>query len=224
MRILKSNVECAMCGNISRQTVVLSSHKYKGDMRLDSRIPEDAFKYRIQRCPHCNYVNNEISKRIGIAKEDLKTPEYEKFLNLKVDNIAKNFMLSAVLFKQLNKQKESAMQYLKASWVFDDLNKEEYAEVCREKACELLLPYAETEDDGDECLLCIDLYRKNRKFEKALELIARVDDTGIESIDQLVEFQKNLISKRDSDEHFASEVDEDFLERLKNDFKGRLMN
>ena len=208
MKRTTSKLKCAICGKESQHNIILSSNTFGTKTQLDLRVVggKTSLSDRIQRCPHCNYANNDIEENIGIGINELKCAKYQEILNSNLDDTAKSFILCAILCDKAKQKRDAGMMYHYASWVFDDLKDTENADKYRKKACDRILEVAIEEDDGDTAVQCVDLLRRNGNYKKALELIDEIGKTDIEEIDKILAFEKELIAKKDKTPHFVDEA------------------
>jgi len=208
MKRTTSKLKCAICGKESQQQVILSSNTCGTRTHLDLRIvgAKTSLSDRIQRCPHCNYANNDIEENIGIGINELKCAKYQEILKSDINDTAKSFILCAILCDKAKQKRDASAMYHHASWVFDDLKDTQNADKYRKKASERLLEVAIEEDDGDTAVQCVDLLRRNGNYKKALWIIDEIGKTDIEEIDKILAFEKELIAKKDKTPHFVDEV------------------
>ena len=208
MKRTNAKLKCAICGKESEQQIILSSNTFGTKTQLDLRVVggKTSLSDKIQQCPHCHYVNNNIEENIGIGINELKCVKYQEVLNSNIDDTAKNFILNAILLDKVKQKRNAGVMYHFASWVFDDLKDTENADKYRKKACDRILEVAIQEDDGDTAVQCVDLLRRNGNYKKALELIAEIGKTDIEEIDKVLAFEKELIAKKDKTSHFVEEA------------------
>lgn len=223
MKKERLELKCAICGEESMQTVTLSSGMLGVRMltQLDLRVVSErrglgdfmGLGDRVQECPHCHYVNYDIRKKLGITAEDLKSEKYQEVVNSEIDEVAKKFILNAILLDMLKQEKKAGMMYHHASWVFDDLNDSENADKYRKEACERILKVALEEDDGDTALQCVDLLRRNGEFSRATELLKKIGVANIEEIDKVIAYEKELIKNEDRSIHYVEEAMERELQQ-----------
>lgn len=208
MKKTNAKLKCAICGKESDQQIILSSNTCGTKTQLDLRIVggQISLANKIQQCPYCNYVNNNIEVNIGVGIKDLSCAKYQEVLNSNIDATAKKFILSAILLDKVKRKRDAGIMYHFASWVFDDLKDNENADKYRKKACDRILEVAIQEDDGDTAVQCVDLLRRNGNFKKALDLIAEIGKTDIEELDKVLAFEKELIAKKDKTSHFVEEA------------------
>lgn len=208
MKKINSNLTCAICGKESEQEISLSSSTFGMRTHLDLRVVGSSLDNLVQQCPHCHYTYFNIEKDLGLSLKDIESKEYQEILNADINDLAKKFILCAILCDKANQTKNAGIMYHHASWVFDDINDIQNADKYRKMACERILEVAIKEEDGDTTIQCLDLLRRNGNYKKALELIDEIGKTDIEEIDKVVAFEKELIKKQDKNAHFVDEISE----------------
>lgn len=201
-------VKCAHCGKESEQTTVYSSSSF-GSMDLDTRPPmsDITLQYEVQECPHCHFCNNTIADATNIPESF--SPEYDA---LSKDNIisktAKKFLLAAMLRAQIGDKLKAGEYYLKAAWVFDDENAQEAAKDARKNAAIYFREHVDATDDGDVAIMLVDVLRRAGDFKAAADLIGLIGDTEDELLNNILSFEKSLISRNDTACHNMGEIAE----------------
>lgn len=64
----------------------------------------------------------------------------------------------------------------------------------------------ETCKNKDYLLYCVDIYRRQLEYEKAQDILNKIGITGDIYYDSIVKFQKKLLKKRDSTNHYFDEI------------------
>ncbi len=201
-------VKCAHCGKESEQTTVYSSSSF-GSMDLDTRPPmsDMTLQYEVQECPHCHFCNNTIVDATNIPESF--SPEYDA---LSKDNIisqtAKKFLLAAMLRAQIGDNLKAGEYYLKAAWVFDDENAQEAAIDARKNAAIKFREYVDATDDGNVAIVLVDVLRRAGDFKAAADLIDLIGNTEDKLLNNILSFEKSLISKNDTSCHNMGEIAE----------------
>ena len=204
--------KCAICGR-EHQYIEVGSTMASGYMDLDTRPPQmkrDNLKYEIQFCDNCFYSNSDISSVFdGFKKEALQYPAYLKVVqDNDINRVAKSFLLSGYLYAHANNARQAGMQYLKAAWIFDDLQEADYAKRARIKALQYLTFYVEQTENLDLAVLCVDLQRRIGDFTGAIETAQQLIDYGAEAfLAKILELEKKLSQNNDSTCHNVGEVE-----------------
>lgn len=206
IKLVKLN--CAHCGKESEQTTVYSSSSF-GSMDLDTRPPmsDMTLQYELQECPHCHFCNNTIADATNIPESF--SPEYDALSN---DNViskaAKKYLLAAMLRAQIGDKLKAGEYYLKAAWVFDDENAQGYATDARKLAATHFRKHVDATDDGDVAIMLVDVLRRAGDFNAAADLINLIGDTEDDLLNNVLAFEKSLISKNDTSCHNMGEIAE----------------
>lgn len=205
-RFKEVKVKCAVCGNEICERLMLSSNSF-GYADLDFR-PAGMLRYamgsQVNYCPNCGYSNYDVNKlNYPNAKEYIKSEEYQAVINNQPDWHARKFYLLAMIQEHNNVLPSAQYNYLRAAWFYDDIGEKKLAKQSRIKsiACYLLIKELTIED----YLVLIDMYRRIREFNKALETIDAVKKMDLdgnenkETILKMLVFQKELCLAKDID-------------------------
>ena len=122
--LFKEIKKCMHCGCEKEYNVMGSTSSF-GAPDLDTRpapLARNTLEYGIQRCPKCNYSNNDIEKKIDFDDSILKGDKYIEILNSKIPEVAKSYLLAALLKESINDYNLASRFMLNACWVFDDHN------------------------------------------------------------------------------------------------------
>lgn len=201
-------VKCAHCGKESEQTTVYSSSSF-GNMDLDTRPPMSGMtlQYELQECPHCHFCNNTIADATNIPESF--SPEYDALSkDNAISKAAKKFLLAAMLRSQLGDNLKAGEYYLKAAWVFDDENAQGSATDARKLAATHFRKHVDATDDGDVAIMLVDVLRRAGDFNAAADLINLIGDTEDDLLNNVLAFEKSLISKNDTSCHNMGEIAE----------------
>ena len=140
--------QCSVCGTVSEFKVLASTNSF-GYPDLDlrpapmQRWTMDAW---IQECPECGYAANEISDRLEISPEFLKSEEYRSCDGLKFKSGLAVLFYRQYMIRMKSKFSGSAFDaVLHAAWCCDDADDPENARHCRELAIPLLTKDIESE-------------------------------------------------------------------------------
>ncbi|RPJ08920.1 MAG: hypothetical protein EHM28_02990 [Spirochaetaceae bacterium] len=210
---------CAVCGQMSTQTVVRSTNQM-GSPDLDLRPPEMArstIRYWVQKCPHCGYCHSDISELAKNAKETIADPAYKKIPEQKqMPELAVRFLCMAMVHEKAGNMQGTISATIFAAWACDDEAAEESANkaamFCREMAALRISEYKKSGESymadpgGDEILLS-DLYRRCLRFDLAIEAAkAGLESKPEELIKNILLFEKALAEKKDSSVYTVAQV------------------
>jgi len=207
--------ECAVCGNKSIHVEIIST-KALGASDLDARPPEperSTIQNWIQRCPTCGYCAPDIARGDKEMANIIQSSDYRKQLrNPDYPDLANSFLCWTLIQEEETQYKIAGWTAVKAAWACDDAGYLGVAQDCRKRAI-LLLEMARqkgqwfADNAGTEEALIVDLLRRSGQFERAMQLcedrLAMKPDTFIRKI---LNYQKQLIRKGDSDSHSTSEI------------------
>jgi hypothetical protein len=213
--MFEEEVECCICGEKSHHIDIGSSSSF-GSPDLDTRPPEmqrSTIYHWIQRCPLCGYCSSDLSECYDNTKDIVYSKEYQIIIgsNLMPEMAASFLALSYEKKKQLE-YSDSAWRAIHAAWICDD---EEYGDasvICRKNAISLIetanVNSQKIADQfGEAEAITIDLMRRSRMFQEALQLSEHTRKKNIEEvIKKIIEFQIGLISKKDFSSHTISEA------------------
>lgn len=202
-KILTEVIKCALCGKESEQKYIASSI-FVEDQDLDTRpygMSRGLLKYEIQACPHCGYVNYYIDENPNNMKLfDCTTS------TIGPSEIASNYIKFARQFERLDNWADAGNLYLKAAWIFDDLNNEEWAIKMRTESARCFKIHVDNTEDGEVAMILVDIYRRSKYFEDALSIIKRIGDTGYEDYNSILKYQIDLCLAKDSSIHLMKEA------------------
>jgi len=224
-------VQCAVCGNYSEQTHIMSYTSF-GYPDLDFRPPSmyrETMEFWVQECPHCGYVNTHLSDPTDLLHEDLlkiyreietkfnweveTEPYVIRLAKLKRPNMfvvwkhpkAVRFAKLGEMFSQLNQYDDAAEQFLRVAWVFDDDQNEQAATYWRKEAIWHIV-WQLRDIITMEKRICIyaDMLRRTGDFQWLLQL----DEYQLkeEIYIQLFNYQRELSMREDSAAHKISEI------------------
>jgi hypothetical protein len=211
------NVKCIICGRNSLQMVLVSSNTMGGYSDLDGRPPPmlgDTINFWNQACHYCKYCASEISKvqkELKGIKEIISTNAYQsQFSNPAFPDQANIALCNSILFEKNALPDSAAELSLHAAWICDSNGEVDAARKCRERAIMLLLRWQEKQKNAKEKklnpLLIIDLYRRVGRFEEAQKLCYDALKTKNKHLKKILEYEKKLISDKDTARHNAGEA------------------
>lgn len=200
--------ECYVCKHISEYPEIGSTNAF-GAPDLDTRPPEmerSTISYWIQICPNCFYSAPDISKGDPRIRDIVESEEYKKIgRDLNFPDKAVGFLCHSYIMDRLGKYQEAAWASLNAAWYCDDDEMDFAAGLCRGKAVTVLKkakqhdPTFMSDPKGSFDALIVDLLRRSSKLSDALEYCEKsVSKKPDELILKILQFQENLITKRDT--------------------------
>lgn len=213
--------KCAYCGSESEQTILLSMNE-TGYPTLDcrpQRMGEDPIYVIIDKCPYCKYTAFDISEEIpGLDSELLKSKEFKDIVEkFEKQGVAGNYLIYAYLNESVEDYNAAAINYLHAAWIFDDSRNIQYALKARQKAASSFLKLEDGELSVTNLFQTLDLLRRTKQFDKALEFLEPLEEVfnDRDIFHVLVLFQKELIKNKDSEEYRTKDA-MDFVTNDKN--------
>ena len=237
-RIRKRTIKCAICRKESTHSVILSTNSF-GSKDLDFRPPgmmRRTLPLWIQECPHCGYVNTDISEKMPVTPKmlnELRNIDFKKN-NLNIISAIrfyKLYFLKKKLFDLSNKSPddygllvEAFYAVLHAAWICDDKREKKDAIIYRQKALELLdefqLIYSQSnilfpEEFSLDGLLIIkaDLMRRAGLFEKLRLEFERMSPFSDPFLNKVICFHINRAEAGDTRRYTFDYVDSNLWER-----------
>lgn len=200
--VIWEDKKCAVCGKISQQPIILSTLTF-GGTDLDGRqhgMARTILRYVLQECERCGYINYNIEIQPQLYFDEGKLQcDIESELAVRYFKFAKynerigDYILAFNLF-------------LSAAWACDDCNLESDALKMRAEAIRVYENQIDKIDDINSKIVLIDVYRRNRQFQKAISLIKNVCTTKNEVLNKIITFQRELCDKKDDKRHTTLEV------------------
>ncbi len=211
--------KCAHCGAKVKCDVLNSTNQF-GSADLDLRPPEMArstMETWLQQCPHCHFVNTDLSEPIPDVGHLLESVAIQRIMNdAAIPSLAKRFACFAELQRGRGAY-ESGEAALRAAWVCDDAELPELARAFRDQTIEALLPLPPSLGGEGQIVLrvrLVDILRRANRFVEAAELTTELSaEPGVRSNETLaavIDFQNRLCSRRDDTGYtIATAVGED---------------
>lgn len=200
--IIREHVKCAVCGKKSQQPIILSTSTFGGS-DLDGRphgMARNILRYELQECERCGYINYNIEIQPQVYFDEGKLQyDIESELAVRYFKFAKynerigDYILAFNLF-------------LSAAWDCDDCNLESDALKMRTEAIRVYENQMDKMADINSKIILIDVYRRNRQFQKAISLIKNVCTTKNEALNKIIDFQQELCDKKDDKCHTTLEI------------------
>ncbi|MBN2254321.1 MAG: hypothetical protein JW736_01295 [Deltaproteobacteria bacterium] len=207
--------KCAVCGNQSVHMEIIST-KALGASDLDARPPEperSSIRHWIQRCPVCGYCAPDIARGDKEMANIIQSADYRKQLKSSdYPELANSFLCWTLIQEEESQYKIAGWTAVKAAWACDDAGAADAARECRRRAITLLEMARQkgqwfADNAGTEEAVIVDLHRRSGQFEQAMKLceerLAMQPDSFIVRI---MNYQKQLIGKKDVDCHSTSEI------------------
>ena len=198
---------CAVCGT-QRIYTVLSGTTTSGAPDLDTRPGGMARRDRLHAvlcCKTCMYCAPDLSERIETTLALVPSPEYRRLLSEKgIPELARRWACWSLLLEQAGQHAASGWAALRATCLCDDAGTAAGADRYRAGAIE---SFHRAQDAGrrfagdrvSEQLILVDLYRRNRRFERAIWLCQELHSSGVpEHIREVVSFQLHRAEQGDS--------------------------
>ena len=203
-KILTEIVKCAVCGQKSEQKYIASS-SFTETQDLDTRPygnARDLLQYEIQECPHCGFVSFHLADNPNNVKL------FDCSTNIiSPSKIASGYIKLAQQFERADDLASAGYMYLRASWVFDDENKNEWALKYRKETARCFKTHVDNTEDGDVAMVLVDVYRRSNDFDEALDLIKQIGDTGYEDYNEILKYQAELCASKDASIHTMEEAE-----------------
>ncbi len=206
---------CFLCGTESVYTGVISTASL-GSTDLDSRPPEperSSLSYWIHSCPSCRYCAPDLSEGDKAYEAVVKSDAYRKTLeNSAYPRLANQFLCWSLLQESQKDYQKAGWGAIHAAWACDDAGFEEGATAARKKASDLFMKARENgqwfaEDAGLEEAILVDLLRRAGQFDEALKIcLERLKKEPEETVRIILQYQKTLIEKLDSQGHTVSDA------------------
>jgi len=206
-RTEEKDIECAVCGKSSKQTVIAEYDPDTSVPDLDMRPDGEHrsyLKYWVSECPHCGYCNAAIDIPVRFTKEYL---ESDKYKNVGGSGLAEKFMKMSLVCEKNKVYEEALKACLFAAWYYDDEGSDEKAAESRKAALKIYdLHKAEFSEKPDIILLAADLMRRSGDFDRVIrEYKGRLLPSML--LIALEEYEVALAENKDSSCHKANEAD-----------------
>ena len=213
--LYNEKVKCTLCEKDNQFTEIISSSKF-GSPDLDTRPPEmerSTIDTWVQQCSGCGYCATNISIKHPKAHAVVIGQEYkDQFKDSNYSKLAVSFLCKAILDRESTNYSDATWALIHAAWVCDDNNHEDQAMACRKKAVDMLLLSEKhkqqiMDEDGASTAILVDLLRRSRLFNQAMQLIAkRLNQNSNDTIIRMLEFHIQLLDKKDSSCHTIAEA------------------
>jgi hypothetical protein len=210
--------KCYICGAGNRYPEIGSSVAYVGTRDLDTRFSQTqrtAMYLWIQQCISCGYCSNDISTGTPIIKEIVASDIYKAQLTKATcPQTANAFLCRSMILEATGDLLNAGWSSLYAAWICDDNGSKKNAVESRKQAFDFFEKARQTPQSfgtkGEEVVLMIDLLRRSNQLDKAQTLCAlELDAYPDDRTKAILEFEAELIEKKDCKSHSVSEALED---------------
>lgn len=210
--------KCYICGSGNRYPEIGSSVAYVGTRDLDTRFSQTqrtAIYLWIQQCLSCGYCSNDIASGTQAVKEIVASDQYKQQLaKAACPQTANAFLCRSIILEATGDLLNAGWSALYAAWICDDNGSKKNAVESRKRAFGFFEKARQAQQSfgakGEEAVLMVDLLRRSNQMDKAQTLC------GLElSVDRdertkaILEFEAELIEKKDSKSHTVAEALED---------------
>jgi hypothetical protein len=211
----QENLTCQNCGKTSGHHRLRSTNQF-GSSDLDARPPEMArstLHVQDQVCPDCKYCAVDISKPAADASGYVSSEAYHKqFNSSEYPALANAFLCNALTQESTRKFDTAGWASIKAAWVCDDAKNNAGSKKCRIRTVELFRKAPSVGQEfagqpGADDVTLVDLLRRSEQFEDATRQIELgLSKCPEEIIRKILEFERDLIAKRDVGCHTVGDV------------------
>ncbi len=200
---------CFICKKTSEQTILLSTNQF-GSSDLDLRPPEmrrSTMIWWVQECPHCGYVNSNISNPTKIPEGWFTSEEYLSYGGREfVSRLAERFYKQHMIAMMEGNVKTAFFAVLHSAWACDDAGDYDSAVFCRKKALETLDKLSMKGEEKETFMLIkADLLRRTEQFDL---LIKEYKDKVFsqEILNKIALFQIEKAKQQDTDCYTVADV------------------
>lgn len=190
---------CFMCGEESRQTVLLSTNAF-GPSDLDYRPPEmqrSTMYSWSQECPHCGYVAASLERPTTLNKGFLESQEYLTCAGRNLASpLAERFYRQYLIARQEEKWEDAFYAILYAAWECDDWQDAENAVACRKLALKAMEQIPDR-SQPDRMVQRADLLRRVGMFDVVVSTY-HPEDYEDETLQKIVRFQIQKATEQDT--------------------------
>lgn len=206
---------CALCDSETAFDEILSTSSV-GSSDLGTRSP--AMRWAIiqtlvQRCPGCGYCASDVSVVNPDAPAVINGREYQGQLHDPAyPELINSFLCKAILDRESKTFSNATWSLMQAAWFCDDADHVKLAQVCRNKAADMLMLAEEhnqkiAKQDGMSVAILVDLLRRSEQVDRARKLIeARRGGITDDLIKRILDYQNDLLDKNDFSRHTIAEA------------------
>lgn len=208
-RILNLSVRCAVCGQISEQTVVAS--RYISGHGLDGKPVGPAPEMSVMECPYCHHVAADLADPVSEAvRTYVHSDAYIHWYAAQTDPALRQLEGAALIAAQTDLA-IAARWHLAAAWYCEEhampdrteQNRRQYLEMILASGCKLT---------PDEMLPYLDSLRQLGRFEEARALAGQLQPAFARLFEEqdihrkILQSEINLVDAGDAAPHMVSEV------------------
>ena len=211
-------VRCAVCGADTTQHVLGSTSTF-GPPDLDLRPNGPArwaLQFQIQRCPRCGYCAEQIGQRTRGARRAVGLIVYRDVLeNARMPELARTYFCAALVAEAAEQRDVSASHFLSAAWSCDDSGATVQAQICRDRAAEMLTRAIEWGDVPSESPVVhgvrADVLRRAGRYAEALDALDAVPSRDADNDEPtqaytVLAYIRELAEVGDDDPHSVDEA------------------
>ena len=214
MEKVETHYTCGCCKHQFSKIEILSA--YYHDTTLYGKPIGNELPESLVECPKCHYVSDDIEYINDSTKQIVLSKEYKKLF--KPTTISSKYEAALKLYIDQEDIIEILKEYV---WVLEDNNEKETAFNIRERLIYELDTYLDYEVNLDYVMICLDSLRINHRFTEANNIIQEffkelsykkfLCNDLLDLIDFL-KFEQKLVSKKDTDIHYVSEIDSTYIQ------------
>lgn len=197
---------CFVCGAVNNYSE-LTSLSTAAPVGIDGH-PGDVKMLiaSINYCPSCGFATEDVSFADPQIATVVLDEEYQSlFNNENIDSQVKKFICAAFIKKITKDYSGSAKMMLNAVWVAEYLNlKESFVSQLRQSTLEVMMEAQEKNDPFEltiwhEAQLIVELYRREKAYEDALELCRFVlqEENLNKNVEEMLKYEHALCKVED---------------------------
>jgi len=177
-----------------------------GIVELDGRpkeLTEFILRYRLEVCPYCGYVAEDIREKTSISRDYLQSPEYCSLQNPELSQSLALYLCAAhIQLAEINQEK-AIEYYISAAWCADSLLCPELAVSCRKKALSLIFADNKTFADisSTKWVRVLDTMRRCGDFDSVIAHCTGLPAIADPALQQWLDYEHLCARKRDDAPH-----------------------
>ena len=195
MKLINKEVICPVCGNKHNFKDVMSI--YIKDSYLDGQPYDVNMTFGIDECPNCHYVTKDIN--LPVNQEIKKIVLSQEYKNDAINLDHEYFILNS-MHTLHNRCIEELFWYKRNHGM-------EYKDEIEKCITKKETDFKAGRINDESYLAYIDLLRQSGRFDDCKQAIeSLLNSTNNDYIKQLIDFEKILIEKKDTNSHLHSEM------------------
>lgn len=217
MQVERLIKKCAICGKEDNYLELVSNYTNGlPDLDLRPRGSMASPGAEIQMCPNCGYCNYDIEEHVQSRFKNVKNPlelwqQYEQVQNIlkqDINTTYKKYLIMAEQYRGNLEHEKSYNMTIKASWAAESKEHDiEIKKVAISVFLDEILPKIRSQlfqfaDISRQC----GYFEPAEEIVKAGELLIDVDYEDAKLLTRLAEYEKELITKKDTDTHNLTEM------------------